>query len=855
MQKKLTNPSCFFTIVSKNYLPYARTLMASVKEHSPGADLVVIICDKVDSPELENDNFDILPIADLDIPDFDEFTFQYTILELNTAVKPFAFEYLFKKLSYSKVIYFDPDIRVYGSLQGLLDYLDDYQVVITPHLTGPLNDGLRPDETDILKAGSYNLGFIALSNGEESRHLLSWWSNHLRKECIVDVANGVFVDQKWIDLVPGMYQSVKINRDPGWNTAYWNLLHRKVTKNESEYFVNDSPLTFFHFSGVKAKEKIFSIHQNRYQYDSLPNAIRELVDDYIDQLGKNDADQISSSPYTYGSFDDGTPIPDAMRYAYRKNVDDFSGKEKFSLSELQPWVIQMLNKPADIGGVHFPYVTSLGYEIYSLRYDLKSAFPNLAGGDALAYATWYIATASRDLNLPESLINVVRNAVFATGVNPSGHSINHKKPYYGLGKRIFIKYKQYPHFNNMVIRLIPREARDKIRKYLLKQPGKQQSLPTGTIKNINPDDSTAGINVFGYLHAESGTGEAVRSTLRALKTSTVSVSAIDIRLNNVSRMEEQPPVEASQEQKHDINLFHINADQAPVILENLGNENFTGHYNIGFWFWELPLFPSCFNDSFNKLDEIWVASSFCQNAISQQSPVPVVNIPLCIDLDVPKNIDRSALGLPQEGFIFLSIMDLMSIPERKNPVGVLEAFIRAFPKGSKDVYLVLKLSNMDRCPANVSNAINNYLHHPNIIVLDRYFQRAEINALLNVADCYFAMHRAEGFGLPIAESMHLGKPVIATGWSSNMDFMNINNSMPLKYELVELDRDHGPYEEGNVWAEPDIDHAVECLKRVYLDKGLRQDLGKRAVIDIQKAYSPSAVGEKIRQRLELIGKY
>jgi len=855
MKKLKTNTSCIFTIVSKNYLPYARTLMASVKLHLPDSDLIVIICDRLEPTELSNEIFEILPIQNLNIHDFDEFVFKYTILELNTAVKPFSFEYLFSKQGYSKVIYFDPDIRVYGSLQGMLDYLDDYQIVITPHLTGPLNDGLRPDEKDILKAGTYNLGFIALSDGKESRRFLSWWSDHLHKECIVDIANGIFVDQKWIDLVPGMYESVKINRDPGWNAAYWNLLHRNLTKNNSGYLVNDVPLTFFHFSGIKAKDKIFSIHQNRYQYHSLYGTIRELVDDYIIHLVKNDSDEISASLYTYGNFDDGAPIPDVIRYAYRRYIDTCSGEKKFSMAALQPWLIQALNEPITLNGVRIPAITRLGYEIYLDRHDLQVAFPDLSGSDAITFSGWLVSTAKNYYELPDELVFGTRGTAFSMrSGNTDGNGLKSSFSLNSLGSRAFFKYKQYPNLYKLLSRFTSPESRGYLRNRLLRISGKENLAHSQKPVKINIQSGTIpGVNIIGYLHAESGTGEAARSTIRALKTTNINVSAIDVRFRNISRMEEVPSVETSQEQKYKVNIFHINADQSPVILNELGTDFYDNHYNIGFWFWELGSFPDCFDESFRYLDEIWVASRFCQEAISLRSPVPVVNIPLCIELEVPEYLDRHSLGLPQEGFIFLSIMDVMSIPERKNPLGVLEAFHRAFPPDDRDIYLVLKLSNMERCPKGIRKQIRAYLNHPNIILLEKYMKREELNSLLISADCYFSMHRSEGFGLPIAESMYMGKPVIATGWSSNMDFMNLNNSLPLKYELVELSRDYGPYKKGNVWADPDIDHAIECLKKIYQDKELRNTLGEKAYSDIRNSNSASVTGKLIRQRLEFIG--
>lgn len=830
--------------------------MASVARYQPGVDRFIVLADKVEGVSVQDEPAEIITIDQLGIDDFDEFVFRYNILELNTAVKPFAFRHLMDELGYQKVVYFDPDIRIYNSLDSVFDTLKNFQIVLTPHLTAPLLDDRRPDETDILKAGTYNLGFIALRDGEDARHMLSWWSAHLRQHCLVDVARGIFVDQKWIDLVPGFFQSVKIERNPGWNVAYWNMLNRTMTRADDGYQVNGEPLMFFHFSGIRAQQRIFSIHQDRFQYPTLPPVAKELVDDYIEQLQHNDRDGISSARYGYAEFDDGIAINDFMRYAYRRAAGPDVHAQQISLKTLQPWLIGLLNAPANLDGLESPFVTRLAYEVYKSREDLKTSFPDLKnGGDAAAFGSWFVNNAVREFRLPEVFVDSIRQALLSLqsrgGRRNSMREDGSRGPTFG--QQIYIHYKGHPRLNTLVKRFTSSGLRGRIRQILLRRhtaPVPEQ-VPARNV--VMHDKIAPGVNVIGYLYAESGTGEAVRSTLRAIQTTELQCSAIDVRYGNISRMGETPPLAVTQEQKYRVNLFHINADQAQVVHRELGHRFYDKHYNIGFWFWELADFPDSFNAAFEHLDEIWVASSFCQRAISLKSPVPVVHIPLCIELDVPGDVDRVSFGLPEDRFMFLSIMDIMSIPERKNPLAVLEAFSLAF-HGRDDVFLVVKFSNAERCPPDIWQKIVAYKDRPNIHFIEDYLERNVLNALLNCADCYFSLHRSEGFGLPIAESMYLGKPVIATGWSSNMDFMTTSNSLPVQYRLIELDQDHGPYAKGNIWAEPKIDHAVECLRTIVSDDALRKRLSRNAEQDIRQYYSPATIGTRIAQRLQVIEK-
>ena len=170
-------------------------------------DAFVAICDEPLPATDPRDDYTEISIRELGLPQFDRFVFQYTILELNTAIKPWVIAALFER-GYERVIYFDPDIKLYGSVDAILARLEHADIVLTPHLTGALDDGKHPSELTILQSGSYNLGFIALRASDETRRFVAWWQGKLLRDCVVDIPRGLFTDQKWIDLVPGMYGGV-----------------------------------------------------------------------------------------------------------------------------------------------------------------------------------------------------------------------------------------------------------------------------------------------------------------------------------------------------------------------------------------------------------------------------------------------------------------------------------------------------------------------------------------------------------------------------------------------------------------------------------------------------------------------
>jgi hypothetical protein len=263
------------TIVSPNYRHFARVLMQSARRHHPEWDRFVLLVG--DAPAAGDEPFTTIPIDALLLPHARRFYFRYTVLELNTAIKPWVFEHLFA-LGYDRVLYLDPDVVLYSPLAEL-DAQPDAFLTLTPHLTGFIPGDDHPSERTILLAGTYNLGFLAVTRRPPLGAFLRWWQEKLEFQCVVEPGRGLFVDQKWIDLAPGLFDGVRILRHDGYNVAYWNLPQRTVTGAGDDLRVNGQPLRFFHFSGFDpAFPDNVSRHDSRQRLGGA-GAARGLLED------------------------------------------------------------------------------------------------------------------------------------------------------------------------------------------------------------------------------------------------------------------------------------------------------------------------------------------------------------------------------------------------------------------------------------------------------------------------------------------------------------------------------------------------------------------------------------------------
>jgi glycosyltransferase involved in cell wall biosynthesis len=402
-----TPSTAVFTIVSKNYLHFARTLMQSIAEHVPNARRFVLLVDENRGEvNFATAPYEVVEIGKLGLPEPRKFAFRYTILEFNTAVKPWMFEWLFERAHADRVVYFDPDICLYRSPVELEQVLNEgAAMVLTPHLTGQLDDEHRPHELDIVRAGSYNLGFLALARSDSASRFLVWWKRKLEKHCVVDHDRGLFVDQKWLDLAPGMFEGVAVLRDEGYNVAYWNLQHRHVRRASHGFTVNGVPLTFYHFSGLRVDEpERLSKYQDRFRLSELP-AVAELIRDYAARVQGNGAREAAQLPYAFGTFANGERIPDCIRQLYRDDArfQERAGEDPFILCS------EYLNEPVGENGD--PPITVLMSHIWTQRSDLQQAFPRILQDDRRRFAEWFVRSGAREMSVPLACIGPAERAL------------------------------------------------------------------------------------------------------------------------------------------------------------------------------------------------------------------------------------------------------------------------------------------------------------------------------------------------------------------------------------------------------------------------------------------------------------
>ncbi len=383
---------------------------------------------------------------------------------------------------------------------------------------------------------------------------------------------------------------------------------------------------------------------------------------------------------------------------------------------------------------------------------------------------------------------------------------------------------------------------------LLSRPSRGRSI-------IGPESSgeifgDLGVNVAGYITSESGMGEAVRANIRSLER-----AGFPFALNNLTSFATQKDSTYKDfvtKNPFAINLVHVTADQVPLFFRERGERYFSNKYNIGVWYWELSRFPAEWHDRFGYFNEIWVATEFCRSAIAEHSPIPVHRIPPSLIIAPRPSADRERFGLASGNFVFCGLFSFLSVVERKNPIAVIEAFRRAFSP-QDNALLLLKSSHANLNP-KVMGMMSEAAKGLRVKFLEQDMRKQDIYALLASIDCFVSLHRSEGFGLPLAEAMLLKKPTIATAYSGNMDFMNGENSYPVGYKLVELDRDYGPYKKGYVWAEPDIDEAAAMMREVYEHRQRANTIGDTAGRDINAMFNPETTGRMVASRIESIAR-
>jgi glycosyltransferase involved in cell wall biosynthesis/2-polyprenyl-3-methyl-5-hydroxy-6-metoxy-1,4-benzoquinol methylase len=600
-------------------------LAESFAAHHPDGQFTVLIVDD-EGREFDDSRepFTCLRLSEIGLQraEIGQLAGIYDVTELSTAVKPPFLRHLLKEQS--DVIYLDPDIRIYRSLERASSLAREHGLVLTPHMTAPLpRDGRRIDEFHILAAGVYNLGFIAV--GAQSGAFIDWWWQKTQRDALSDPGKMMFTDQRWVDFVPSLFDHF-ILKDTTFNVAYWNLHSRDLTWIDGQYYVDGRPLTFFHFSGLDARKPyLLSKHQGdrpRILLSDRP-ALARICREYLESVERAGFAEQSRVPYGWNLLPSGIRFDLRMRRLYRQGLQAFEeGKGPEPPNPFDPAAsdhfIDWLNEPV-VAGLR-PRVSRYLNSIYLERPDLQRAFPDLAGADWPRYAEWLHGDGVLQLGIP--------------------------------------------------VRLLPvRETAEASRPHVV------------------PSQLTEGVTIAGYFRAEVGVGEAARLLTSAVEAAGIPHSTVTYG-HTLSRKGHEFLERGDGRARHFTNIVCVNADQTPAFSIDAGQGFFDGRYTVGYWFWELEQFPPLMHRGFDFVDEVWTATDFVAQAVRAPGLRPVHTVPLPVPIPTcSPDVSRASLGLPTS-FMFLFMFDFFSVLERKNPAAVIRAFERAFKPGEGPVLVL-----------------------------------------------------------------------------------------------------------------------------------------------------------------------
>lgn len=1002
------------TIISRNYLAFARVLANSFLEHHSDATFYVYLCDSSDGIDPQSEPFELLQGGDVHIPQPDYFFTQYSVMEANTAVKPYVLEHVLFKRGHDAVVYLDPDIQVFRSLKAVWSALEFQSAVLIPHMLEPLNDDRHPSELAILQSGTYNLGFLGLSPTDTSRRLLRWWQEKLYRNCVVDIPRGLFVDQKWMDLAPGYFSGVHILRDPTYNVAYWNLHERRVGFEDGVATVDGQPLTFFHFSGYSPfKPNVLSKHQNRHHLADLP-AVKRLCDAYGARLLEKGHAETTAIPYAHATLPNGITVSPAVRQALRlllqrqvavpspwRDPDGFARKLMTideaavgrRMAPLQKAVLEMRPDVADaFPGVHTdPFDPGfVGWLDVSGRSEmgldgLLRVCPRFVEGDLVRevfngldnadrtdvydaydemwfssatfeeFCGWIAVYGATEIGLDEAHLQAIRDGQSGparilglylrlaslqerfrdlTDARQRGEFrkwLAEAAPQFQLSvaeiSLFDIFCRRRPEYVRRLVALYGTEGRRRLgaplnalsllEQFDAERPDRERDALLAWL--LDQQALTAFDQVNAYLHpglvASGGAVAPAGQVLARLeearedqgqqipeawakklyvllrRAEEQAVKAADLRVMNVAGFFSAPTgmgysarsmlltAEASGWQVRSLTLpspfdQHLPGEdpaaygwpsslaRCTVTVANADTTQFVRRYcpssywsecNIGYWVWETEDFPPGFATAARAYDAIWTPSRYSAEAIAAQVDVPVYVLPHVVDADALGKVGgrRADFGLPDGVVIFGFFFDPKSVLERKNPLGVVRAFRAAFGDRN-DVLLVIKVNGAERAGFDYQLFKSEVRGLRNVILIEATYSRSRALELMNCLDVYVSLHRSEGFGLTCAEAMAMGKPVIATDYSGNRDFMDADCACMVPARVVRAERDYPPYTRGSRWGDPDIHAAAEHMKGL-LKESARRKLGLRARRAIETRLSPRHVGEQMKALLEGMG--
>lgn len=402
----------------------------------------------------------------------------------------------------------------------------------------------------------------------------------------------------------------------------------------------------------------------------------------------------------------------------------------------------------------------------------------------------------------------------------------------------------------VLLKIVPQSVLSSVKENLVRRN-------TDKLKNtqILPYDRTYenGVNLIGSIRAQTGLGQSTRLVADILEESGENYVIHDFFVPPGPRMGDHThDLKVSEDMPYDVNIFHINASEFTIAFINMGKQVWDHRYNIAYWLWELEEFPEEWLGCIDLVDEIWTPADFITNTLKKYTDKPVVTLPYCVEAPVSEEFDRAFFNLPKDIFLFLMMFDSGSIMERKNPDSVFAAYREAFGLDNDKVGIVVKINEYSQKDITyINKALEGY---KNVYILSDTLTKVQVNSLIKAVDVFVSLHRAEGFGLVLAEAMIVGTPTIATNWSANTEFACSDAACLVDYKMIEIDRDIPPYKKGYHWADADIAQAAGFMRRLYEDEEFYQNIADNAKRYVASRLNMERSTGIVKERLENIRK-
>ena len=827
------------TLATPSTLPQARVLADSLRRHQPDWPLDILFVGREREADAGGEGARLRSVADeLDI-DIESVIARYDEQDLIALLLPRVLR-SYSARGAGALLHLPPTAWVLGDLAPVRVALETRSVLLVPRMSADIpDDGLQPTCGQMERSGRMAETVMGVDGTAGSEGFLVWWAAQVERTLgSLDGrrAGARPEDRPWLgrmlELAPARFATAVLE-DPGCNLSMWNLhLHTLESTPEGTLVDGRRPLRWLDLPGFRPdRPHQLSAGASRVRISRSP-ALRELCLSYARELegaGWSAVDRRQDIGRRLADglvYDDALDALRARAEALGERYDDLFDADGQDARAFASWLAGPAPAGAAYGVNRYVY-----YRVARERPDVMRAYPDLDGLDGAEYVDWCRVFGREEVSIPDRFMPGPDSAATLPLTAAGGRSSQTSGP---------------------------------------SASGPEQGTAAATTESASapavpaPDPRThaaengsqPAVRVTGYLSHTLGLGAAGRGYAQALEAAGVAVSTASVPLHHL-----ELPVELQagygrhgfEDVMHDgvhhgFEIVAVNADELPSFVARLGEDYFQGP-RIGIWGWETDTIPVRWQRAFALVQEVWVYSRFMAENIGAVAPVPTIALPPPVQAPA-EPAPPLRLDVPDDdGFLFLFVFDYLSTIQRKNPVGLIEAFKRAFAPG-EGPRLLLKTINGPLRPLAEEEVLWAAHGRPDIHVIDRSLSGAELNGLMAACDAYVSLHRSEGFGLTMAEAMAIGKPVIGTGYSGNLDFMNAANSYLVEYELGRVGPDCEIYPPEGTWARPSVEHAADLMRRVVERPEEASAIGARAREDIGRELSAQATGAAMRRRLE-----